>query len=201
MDPNPDPEPAWEERKRLFDMPRSSWADYDVELISKGGGVFERSAKSIDVTEEMRAMTGLQKDTVTPDELIKALLQSEAELLWFGGIGTYVKAESETHGEVGDKANNALRINGSDLKVKVIGEGANLGVTQAARIEFARLGGRVNTDAIDNSAGVDSSDHEVNIKDPAESGHKARRPGIRRTQSIAFGHDRRCRRPCTTKQL
>lgn len=165
IDPDPaDSKACLAERQRMFDLPRSSWADYDAKLISKGGGVFERSAKSITLSPEMKAMTGLAKDAVTPDELIHALLKAEADLLWFGGIGTYVKASSESHTEVGDRANDAIRVNGRELKAKVIGEGANLGLTQAGRIEFAKAGGRLNTDAIDNSAGVDSSDHEVNIK-------------------------------------
>ncbi|MFN3312591.1 MAG: NAD-glutamate dehydrogenase [Hyphomonas sp.] len=165
IDPDPkDAKKCLAERQRLFDLPRSSWADYNAKLISKGGGVFERSAKSITLTPEVKAMTGLAKDAVPPDELIHALLKAEAELLWFGGIGTYVKAASESHADVGDRANDAIRVNGRDLRAKVIGEGANLGLTQAGRIEFAKAGGLINTDAIDNSAGVDSSDHEVNIK-------------------------------------
>ena len=165
IDPNPgDPERLWEERKRLFDMQRSSWSDYDTSLISEGGGVFERAAKSIKLTDAIKSLTGLNRDEATPDEVIHALLKAECELLWFGGIGTYVKSAAETHGDAGDRANDAIRVNGRDLKAKVIGEGANLGLTQAGRIEFALKGGRINTDAIDNSAGVDSSDHEVNIK-------------------------------------
>jgi glutamate dehydrogenase len=165
IDPDPqDVEASWAERKRMFDLPRSSWADYNAKLMSKGGGVFERSAKSIPLTPEIKEMTGLSKDAVAPDELIHALLKAEAELLWFGGIGTYVKASNETHAAAGDRSSDALRVDGKELKVKVIGEGANLGMTQAGRIEFALRGGRINTDAIDNSAGVDSSDHEVNIK-------------------------------------
>ncbi|HEX5006428.1 MAG TPA: NAD-glutamate dehydrogenase [Hyphomonadaceae bacterium] len=165
IDPNPDnPEASWNERKRMFDLPRSSWADYDKKLISRGGGVFERSAKSIPLSPEMKALTGLGEDAVTPDVLIKSLLLAEVDLLWFGGIGAYVKASTQSHTDVGDKANDNLRVDGKDVKAKVIAEGANLGVTQAGRIEFARSGGRINTDAIDNSAGVDSSDHEVNIK-------------------------------------
>ena len=165
IDPDPkDCEASWIERKRLFDTPRSSWQDYDKKLISKGGGVFSRSLKAIEVSKEVAALTGLDKPQVTPAELISALLKSECELLWFGGIGAYVKARSESHGEVGDKTNDALRVDAEDLKARVIGEGANLGVTQRGRIAFARAGGRINTDAIDNSAGVDTSDHEVNIK-------------------------------------
>jgi glutamate dehydrogenase len=164
LDPNPDTEASFEERKRMFALPRSSWADYNAKLISRGGGVFDRSAKSIPLSAEVRVLTGLADDAVTPDALIKALLQAQTDLLWFGGIGTYVKASTQAHADVGDKANDVLRVDARDLKAKVIGEGANLGMTQAARIEFARKGGRLNTDAIDNSAGVDSSDHEVNIK-------------------------------------
>jgi len=165
IDPNPvDCEKSWVERKRLFDTPRTSWQDYDKKLISKGGGVFPRTAKSIDVTPEIAALTGIDKPSVTPIELMSALLKSECELMWFGGIGNYIKARAESHAEVGDKANDAIRVDGEDVKALVIGEGANLGVTQKGRIAFARNGGRINTDAIDNSAGVDTSDHEVNIK-------------------------------------
>jgi len=164
-----DPDPAdaaknLAERQRMFELPQSTWADYDTSLISKGGGVFARAAKSIGLSSEIKALTGLSKDAVTPDELIHALLKAQADLLWFGGIGTYVKADSESHADVGDRSNDAIRVNAREVRAKVIGEGANLGLTQAARIEFALAGGRVNTDAIDNSAGVDSSDHEVNIK-------------------------------------
>lgn len=165
IDPDPqDPERLWTERQRIFDLPRSSWMDYDQTLISEGGGIFDRSAKSIELTPQIKSLTGLKTDSVTPDELINALLKSQVELLWFGGIGTYIKAASETHSNAGDRANDILRINGRDLKAKVVGEGANLGLTQAGRIEAAQHGVRLNTDAIDNSAGVDSSDHEVNIK-------------------------------------
>jgi len=165
IDPNPqDPERLWEERKRMFDLPRSSWTDYDASLISSGGGVFDRSAKAIELTPEIQELTGLSGESVTPDELIHALLKAECELLWFGGIGTYIKSEAETQIDAGDRANDAVRINGRDLRAKVIGEGANLGLTQAGRIEAALNGVHLNTDAIDNSAGVDSSDHEVNIK-------------------------------------
>ena len=164
IDPEPDAATSYTERKRLFDKGRSSWTDYDKKLISKGGGIFERSAKSISLTKEIKALTGLDRDKVTPDELIEALLKAPCDLLWFGGIGTYIKAATESHADVGDKANDAIRANASQIGAKVIGEGANLGITQAGRIEFAKAGGRINTDAIDNSAGVDSSDHEVNIK-------------------------------------
>ncbi len=164
IDPNPDPGPAFEERRRLFDMPRSSWRDYNPQRISKGGGVFSRTAKAIPLSEEMRAMLDVTAEKLTPDELISAILRAPADLLWFGGIGTYVRASGETNLEVGDRANDDLRVTAKELRVKVVGEGANLGMTQRARIEFAQHGGRVNTDAIDNSAGVNSSDLEVNIK-------------------------------------
>jgi glutamate dehydrogenase len=165
VDPNPaDCEASWIERKRLFDTPRTSWQDYDKKLISKGGGVFSRSLKAIPVSKEMAALTGLEKREVTPPELISALLKAPTELLWFGGIGAYVKARAESHADVGDKTNDVLRVDAEDLRAHVIGEGANLGVTQKGRIAFARAGRRINTDAIDNSAGVDTSDHEVNIK-------------------------------------
>ncbi|NIA71020.1 NAD-glutamate dehydrogenase [Pelagibius litoralis] len=164
VDPDPDAARSWQERKRLFDLPRSGWADYNEELISKGGGIFERSAKSIAVSAAMKKLFAVSKDSVTPNELIKAMLLADMELLWFGGIGTYVKAASESDLDVGDRANDAIRINGSRVGAKVIGEGANLGVTQLGRIEYGMAGGRSNTDFIDNSAGVDCSDHEVNIK-------------------------------------
>ncbi|HPA37546.1 MAG TPA: NAD-glutamate dehydrogenase [Phenylobacterium sp.] len=169
LDPDPDAAVAYAERERMFALPRSSWDDYDRKKISKGGGVFPRSQKAIPLSPEVRGLLGLAADTATPAELMTAILKAPAELLYLGGIGTYVKARGEGNAEVGDKANDAIRVNGGDLKVQVVGEGANLGLTQAGRIEFAALGaggrgGRINTDAIDNSAGVDSSDHEVNIK-------------------------------------
>jgi len=164
IDPDPDPATSFVERKRLFGLERSSWKDYATKLISKGGGVFSRSEKSIALSDEIRAMTGLKTKSATPNELLKALLKSEADLLWFGGIGTYVRASGETDGDVGDRANDIIRVTAKELKFKMIGEGANLGMTQRARIEFAENGGRLNTDAVDNSAGVNSSDLEVNIK-------------------------------------
>ena len=164
IDPDPDPAKSWTERNRLFALPRSAWTDYDAKLISKGGGIFDRKAKSIKPTAEMKRLFGLTKDSVTPNELIHAMLMSEVELLWFGGIGTYVKSSDESHLEVGDRANDPIRIDAPHLKAKVVGEGANLGMTQRARIEFGMAGGMINTDSIDNSAGVDCSDHEVNIK-------------------------------------
>jgi glutamate dehydrogenase len=164
IDPDPDPAASYAERERMFALPRSSWDDYDRKAISKGGGVFPRSQKSIPLTDEIRALLGTGAEALSPPELINLILKAPAELLYLGGIGTYVKARSESNLDVGDKANDAVRVNGADLRVKVVGEGANLGLTQAGRIEFAQAGGRVDTDAIDNSAGVDSSDHEVNIK-------------------------------------
>ncbi|MBI1405360.1 MAG: NAD-glutamate dehydrogenase [Caulobacter sp.] len=164
IDPDPDPKISYAERERMFALPRSSWDDYDRAAISKGGGVFARSLKSIPLTPEIKAAFDIKADKLSPAELMTAILKSRAELLYLGGIGTYVKARRESQHDAGDKANDAIRIDGADLRVKVVGEGANLGLTQAGRIEFARNGGRINTDAIDNSAGVDSSDHEVNIK-------------------------------------
>ncbi|MGH6913059.1 MAG: NAD-glutamate dehydrogenase domain-containing protein, partial [Geminicoccales bacterium] len=157
VDPGPDPEKSWAERKRLFDLPRSSWADYDPALISKGGGVFPRSAKSIKATAEMKRRFGIDRDSLTPAELIKAMLKAPVDLIWFGGIGTYVKSRRESQADVGDRSNDALRIDGCELRAKVVGEGANLAVTQPGRIEYALAGGRINTDALDNSAGVDCS--------------------------------------------
>ena len=164
IDPHPDANKSFAERKRLFELPRSSWADYDAELISKGGGVIERRAKSVDITPEVKKLLGITMDRLTPAELLQAMLKARVDLLWFGGIGTYVKSSGETHADAGDRANDALRVDAAALRCKVVGEGANLGMTQRARIEHALKGGRLNTDAIDNSAGVDTSDHEVNIK-------------------------------------
>ena len=166
VDPNPVAATSFAERKRLFELPRSSWDDYDRSLISEGGGVWPRGVKSIPISEPARVALGIPEGVVklSPLELIKAILLAPVQLLWNGGIGTYVKASTESHAEVGDKTNDALRVNGADLRVRVVGEGGNLGLTQRGRIEFARSGGKVNTDALDNSAGVDCSDHEVNIK-------------------------------------
>ncbi|KAA0875761.1 NAD-glutamate dehydrogenase [Nitrincola tapanii] len=164
IDPNPDPASSFAERQRLFQLPRSGWNDYDKNLISAGGGVFDRAAKSIPLSAEVKHLTGLTVNRITPNELISALLQAPVDLLWNGGIGTYIKASSEQHTDVGDKANDALRVDASSLRCKVIGEGGNLGMTQKGRMEYARLGGRLNTDFIDNAGGVDCSDHEVNIK-------------------------------------
>lgn len=164
IDPTPNAAKTHIERKRLFETPRTTWDDFDKSLISKGGGVFSRSEKSIAITPEMQKAFSIKEDLLPPNQLINRLLKAPVDLLWNGGIGTYVKAESESHAEVGDKANDVLRINGSELCCKVLGEGGNLGFTQLGRIEFAKKGGLVLTDAIDNSAGVNCSDHEVNIK-------------------------------------
>ncbi|HEX5813556.1 MAG TPA: NAD-glutamate dehydrogenase domain-containing protein, partial [Pseudonocardia sp.] len=166
VDPTPDAARGFAERQRLFALPRSSWDDYDRDAISAGGGVWPRTAKSVPVGPEIRAALGIddQVNRLSPPELIRAILRAPTDLLWNGGIGTYVKASEETHADAGDKANDAIRADASELRVKVVGEGGNLGLTQRGRIEFARNGGKINTDAIDNSAGVDCSDHEVNIK-------------------------------------
>ena len=164
IDPDPDPQSSWAERKRLFELGRSSWQDYDRDLISRGGGVFSRHDKQVPLSKEMRDLLGLSKASARPTEVIRAILQMEADLLWFGGIGTYVRAPHESDLDVGDKGNDVIRITTSQLNVKVVGEGANLGMTQRARIAFGLAGGRCNSDAIDNSGGVNSSDLEVNIK-------------------------------------
>ena len=164
IDPDPDPERGWRERKRLFALSRSSWQDYATDAISKGGGVFSRQAKSIPLTPQIRRLTGLAGRHATPNEIIAALLRARIDLIWFGGIGTYIRADDETDSEVGDRSNDAVRITAGQVGAKVIGEGANLAMTQRARVAFAMEGGRVNTDAVDNSAGVNSSDLEVNIK-------------------------------------
>ncbi len=164
VDPNPDPHTSFDERARLYALPRSGWNDYDVALISAGGGVFSRAQKSIAITAPMRERFGIDAKQCSPDELIHLLLAAPIDLIWNGGIGTYVKATHETHLDVGDRANDGVRVNASDLRAKVFGEGGNLGLTQAARVEFALAGGAVNTDFIDNAGGVDCSDHEVNLK-------------------------------------
>jgi len=166
LDPDPEPAASWEERNRLFALPRSSWADYDAGLLSKGGGIFPRSQKLIPLSPEVRAMLDVTDEELEPGALIRAILKSNTDLIWFGGIGTYIKASSESHLDAGDPGNDPVRVDASELRAKAIGEGANLAITQAGRIEFATAGGRVNTDFIDNSAGVDCSDNEVNIKIP-----------------------------------
>lgn len=164
IDPDPDPAVSFAERKRLFELPRSSWQDYDRSLLSKGGGVFSRRDKTIRLSPEAAEAIGWDRRSGTPSEIINAILKSPVDLLWFGGIGTYIRASTETNADAGDRANDAVRVTGRELRAKVVGEGANLGATQKGRIEFARAGGRINTDAIDNSAGVNTSDVEVNIK-------------------------------------
>ncbi|MFJ4772943.1 NAD-glutamate dehydrogenase [Streptomyces uncialis] len=166
IDPSPDSAVSYAERRRLFELPRSSWADYDKALLSPGGGIFPRTAKAVQLNSHIREALGIDPAIakMTPADLMRAVLQAPVDLLWNGGIGTYVKSSAESNAEVGDKANDAIRVDGAELRAKVVGEGGNLGLTQLGRIEFAEKGGRVNTDAIDNSAGVDTSDHEVNIK-------------------------------------
>lgn len=164
IDPNPEPASSFAERKRLFDLPRSAWSDYDTSIMSEGGGIFPRSAKSIAISPQMKERFAIEADRLTPTELLNALLKAPVDLLWNGGIGTYVKASTESHADVGDKANDALRVNGNELRCKVVGEGGNLGMTQLGRVEFGLNGGATNTDFIDNAGGVDCSDHEVNIK-------------------------------------
>jgi glutamate dehydrogenase len=164
LDPDPDPETSFKERERLFGLPRSSWSDYDESLISEGGGVYARTAKSIPLSPQVQQLLGVEEETLTPNEVIRALLKTKVDLLFNGGIGTYVKATQETNAEVGDRANDAVRVDGAELGCRVVGEGGNLGFTQRGRVEYALGGGRIYMDAIDNSAGVDCSDHEVNIK-------------------------------------
>ncbi|HMU67159.1 MAG TPA: NAD-glutamate dehydrogenase, partial [Cellvibrionaceae bacterium] len=164
IDPSPDPRVSFKERQRLFNLPRSSWSDYDPALISPGGGVFLRSAKAIAISEPMRARLGIHAEQLTPNELICALLQAPVDLIWNGGIGTYVKSSQQTHADIGDKANDGLRVDGGQLRCKIFGEGGNLGMSQLGRIEYCLNGGACNTDFIDNAGGVDCSDHEVNIK-------------------------------------
>jgi glutamate dehydrogenase len=171
LDPDPDPKTSYDERRRLFDRPRSSWQDYDASLLSKGGGVWSRKAKSIPISAEAREALGIEAkvESMTPNELMRSILLARVDLLWNGGIGTYVKSASESNADVGDKANDAIRVDGARLRCRAVGEGGNLGFTQRGRIEYAAAGcggagGRINTDFIDNSAGVDTSDHEVNIK-------------------------------------
>ena len=166
IDPDPDAAKSWTERERMFNLPRSSWDDYDRKAMSKGGMIVPRSQKSIQLTKEAQAALGIDLPEIDPNGLIAAILKSKVDLIWFGGIGTYIKASTQPHGDVGDPANDMLRIDATEVRAKAIGEGANLAITQAARIEFSTLGGRINTDFIDNSAGVDCSDNEVNIKIP-----------------------------------
>jgi glutamate dehydrogenase len=163
-DPNPDPEVSFEERKRLFNLPRSTWMDYDSSVISEGGGVYNRSAKSIKISPELKKALNLKKDVMVPNELIKAILKAPVDLLWNGGIGTFVKSSQESHLDAGDRTNDGIRVDGNEISARVVGEGGNLGFTQLARVEYSLNGGIMYTDFVDNSAGVDCSDHEVNIK-------------------------------------
>jgi len=183
IDPEPDPAASYAERQRMFALPSSSWQDYSTALISAGGGVYPRASKSIDLSPEAARLLGLKETRATPPQVVQAILRLPVDLLWNGGIGTYVKASSESHEEVGDRANNAVRVNGRDLRCKIIGEGGNLGLTQLGRIEYAQNGGRCNTDFIDNSGGVECSDREVNIKillSEAISAGELRRPARNR---------------------
>ncbi len=166
IDPDPDPAKSYQERHRLFDLPRSSWEDYNKKLISKGGGIFSRKAKSIPLSTEIKQLLGFDKtqETATPNEIMRAILTAHTDLLWFGGIGTYIKSSHESNTQVGDRANDAIRVNGNELNCTVVAEGGNLACTQRGRIEYCLIGGQINTDAVDNSAGVDCSDNEVNIK-------------------------------------
>ena len=166
LDPDPDPAASWEERRRMFDLPRSSWDDYDKSLISEGGGVYSREHKTIPISDQVRAALDIEDDVteMAPPNLMRAILRAPVDLLFNGGIGTYIKAEAESDADVGDRANDPVRVNANQVRAKVIGEGGNLGVTARGRVEFDLCGGRINTDAMDNSAGVDCSDHEVNIK-------------------------------------
>jgi glutamate dehydrogenase len=164
IDPDPDSAATFKERKRLFETPRTTWDDFDKSLISEGGALYSRSAKSLKLTPEIKARFDIEKNDISPTELVSILLKSQVDLIWNGGIGTYVKSSAENNADVGDRANDGLRVNGKELRCRVFGEGGNLGMTQRGRIEFCLKGGLCNTDFIDNAAGVDCSDHEVNIK-------------------------------------
>ena len=164
LDPDPDPIESWQERKRLFELPRSTWKDYSLSLLSEGGGIFDRKAKEIRLSPQIKKMLGVTENVLNGEQLIRTILTMQIDLFWFGGIGTYIKAPSENNMRVGDQANDAIRIETSEFNATVIGEGANLGMTQLARIELNKRGMKLNTDAIDNSAGVNMSDYEVNIK-------------------------------------
>ena len=191
IDPDPDPAVSMAERQRMFALPRSSWQDYDKSKLSAGGVIVSRSQKSITLPAAAAAAIGLEKTVASPVEIMKAILQAPADLLWFGGIGTYVRATTETNQDVGDRANDAIRVTAAEVRAKVIGEGANLGVTQRARIQFGLLGGACNSDAIDNSGGVNCSDVEVNIKIALASAMRRRRAGASGARQAARRHDRR----------
>src|SRR4029450_1041757 len=164
IDPEPDPEKSYRERERLFRLPRSTWRDYEASLISRGGGIFDRSAKAIPLSSEVRRLLDIDGESASGEEVIRRLLTARVDLLYNGGIGTYVKAASEDDADVGDRANDRVRVNGHDVRARVVAEGGNLGFTQKGRLEYWLRGGLINTDAVDNSGGVDMSDHEVNIK-------------------------------------
>jgi glutamate dehydrogenase len=164
IDPNPDPVQSYRERERLFALPRSSWRDYDLSAISAGGGIFDRSAKAIRLSPQMRSLLNIQAETASGEEVIRRILTAPVDLLYNGGIGTYVKASGETDVEVGDRTNDRVRVNASEVRARAVGEGGNRGFTQKGRIQYWMHGGLINTDALDNSGGVDTSDHEVNIK-------------------------------------
>ena len=201
LDPDPDTAVSFAERARLFALPRSSWDDYDRKKLSRGGGIYPRSAKSIALSAEARTLLGLESASAAPNEIIRAILRMPVDLLWNGGIGTYVKASDERNAEVGDRTNDAVRVNGRELRAKVVGEGGNLGLTQRGRVEYALARGRLNTDFIDNSAGVNTSDVEVNIKillNPLVHDGQAH---ARRPQPAAGAHDQRGRRPGAAQQL
>ena len=201
LDPDPDPERSFQERRRLFGLERSSWSDYDPEVISEGGGVWPRTAKSIPISDQVRAAFEIDARELSPVELIREILRAPVDLLWNGGIGTYVKASTESHADAGDKTNDTVRLDGSDLRCAVVGEGGNLGLTQQGRIEYALAGGRINTDAIDNVAGVNCSDHEVNIKILLDCARRRRRPHREAAQRAARRDDRCRRRPGPVWQL
>ena len=193
LDPNPDVVVSFKERQRMFALPRSSWEDYDKELISEGGGVYPRSARHIELSPQMRAALDIEETSLTPEELMHRILLAPVDLFYNGGIGTYIKASTETHAQVKDRANDNIRVNGNELRCKVVAEGGNLGATQAGRIEFALAGGRIFTDAIDNSAGVDCSDHEVNVKIWLDTEVNAGQLDEERPQPPAERNDRRHR--------
>ena len=201
LDPTPDVAASFAERERLFALPRSSWDDYARHLISRGGGVFSRSAKSIVLSAQIRELLGIDAPSATPLEIIRAILCMPVDLLWNGGIGTYVKATTESHAQIGDRANDAVRINGAELHAKVVGEGGNLGMSQLGRVEYALKGGRLNTDFIDNSAGVNTSDVEVNLKILLNPQVLAGQIAPAGAQPVADTHDQRCGGARTAQQL
>ena len=186
LDPDPDPELSWKERHRLFQMSNSSWKDYNSSIISRGGGVFERRAKAIDLSPKTREMLGTDEKSLTGEEVIQLILKMKVDLILFGGVGTFVKSPAQNNLQVGDQANNSIRIDSSELGARVVGEGANLGLTQLARIDFNHRGGRLNTDAIDNSAGVNMSDYEVNLKILLEKMQKLEKNTLQNTRTKPY---------------